>query len=250
MEVHTHSSPAPGGAHTARKKWTHYFWEFFMLFVAVTAGFFVENQREHIIEHKRGKQYIKSFVEDLNIDTARFSGVINYYKKLDSELTPLYGCYDSILHHQNATGCLKNILDATDGFADLIYTDRTLQQLKNAGGLRLLEEEDADSIIKYDAFLRLVLKSESTSMQEKSTQVRNTRSAVYTFSEILDTTHGKKVMPTKLEVVTTDKNLLNRFFNEVMFYRNAGRYMSGLIIRLRGRAVRLLEFFTQKYHLK
>ena len=26
MEVHAHSSPAPGGAHTARKKWTHYFW--------------------------------------------------------------------------------------------------------------------------------------------------------------------------------------------------------------------------------
>ena len=243
MEVHAHT-------HTARKKWTHYFWEFFMLFMAVTAGFFVENQREHYIEHKRGKQYIKSFVEDLKIDTARFSGVINYYKKLDSELTPLYGCYDSILHHQNATGCLKNILDATDGFTDLIYTDRTLQQLKNAGGLRLLEEEDANKIIKYDAFLRYVLQAESTSMQEKATQVRNTRNAVYVFSEIMDTTHGRKIMPAKLEVVTTDKDLLNRFFNEVLFYRNACRYMSGLIILLRTRAAGLLEFFKQKYHLK
>ena len=28
MEVHAHS-------HTARKKWTHYFWEFLMLFLAV-----------------------------------------------------------------------------------------------------------------------------------------------------------------------------------------------------------------------
>ena len=221
-----------------------------MLFLAVSAGFLVENQREHYVEHKRGRQYVKSFVEDLKLDTARFSGVINYYKKLDSELTPLYGCYDSILHHQNATGCLKNILDATDGFADLIYTDRTLQQLKNAGGLRLLEEEDADSIIKYDAFLRYVLKAESTSMQEKATQVRNTRSAVYVFSEIMDTTHGRKIMPAKLEVVTTDKDLLNRFFNEVLYYRDACRYMSGLIIRLRGRAAGLLEFFTQKYHLK
>jgi len=40
MEVHAHS-------HTERKKWTHYFWEFFMLFLAVTLGFLVENQREH-----------------------------------------------------------------------------------------------------------------------------------------------------------------------------------------------------------
>ena len=32
MEVHHH-------AHTSRKKWTHYFWEFLMLFLAVFCGF-------------------------------------------------------------------------------------------------------------------------------------------------------------------------------------------------------------------
>ena len=56
MEVHTHT-------HTPRKKWTHYFWEFFMLFLAVTLGFFVENQREHLVEHRREKQYIRSMID-------------------------------------------------------------------------------------------------------------------------------------------------------------------------------------------
>jgi hypothetical protein len=50
MEVHAHT-------HTERKKWTHYLWEFLMLFLAVTLGFFVENQREHYIEKKRAKEY-------------------------------------------------------------------------------------------------------------------------------------------------------------------------------------------------
>ena len=45
MEVHTHT-------HTARKKGTHYLWEFLMLFLAVFAGFLAENQREHIVEHQ------------------------------------------------------------------------------------------------------------------------------------------------------------------------------------------------------
>ena len=40
MEVHHHS-------HTARKNWTHYFWEFLMLFLAVFCRFIAENQREH-----------------------------------------------------------------------------------------------------------------------------------------------------------------------------------------------------------
>ena len=50
MEVHAHS-------HTPGKKWTHYFWEFLMLFLAVFCGFLAENQREHYVEHKRAKDY-------------------------------------------------------------------------------------------------------------------------------------------------------------------------------------------------
>ncbi len=63
MEVHSHT-------HTPRKKWTHYIWEFFMLFLAVTLGFFVENQREHIVERKKEKEYVSSIIQDLRSDTA------------------------------------------------------------------------------------------------------------------------------------------------------------------------------------
>ena len=65
MEVHHH-------AHTERKKWTHYFWEFLMLFLAITLGFFVENQREHFIEH-REKKYIQNLVHDLARDTVNYN---------------------------------------------------------------------------------------------------------------------------------------------------------------------------------
>ena len=69
MEVHAH-------AHTPRKKWTHYLWEFLMLFFAVTAGFFVENQREHYIEHKSARQYASTMLEDLKADNeALLSGI-------------------------------------------------------------------------------------------------------------------------------------------------------------------------------
>jgi hypothetical protein len=71
MEVHAHS-------HTPRKKWTHYFWEFFMLFLAVTLGFLVENQREHMVEHRREKEFMISLVEDLKLDTAQFSRIRLY----------------------------------------------------------------------------------------------------------------------------------------------------------------------------
>jgi hypothetical protein len=69
MEVHAHS-------HTPRKKWTHYFWEFLMLFLAVFAGFLAENQREHYVEHLREKQFINSLINDVKVDTARLNRLI------------------------------------------------------------------------------------------------------------------------------------------------------------------------------
>jgi hypothetical protein len=69
MEVHAHT-------HTARKKWSHYFWEFLMLFLAVTLGFFVENQREHYIEHQREVKFIKSLASDLRADIARLNEIV------------------------------------------------------------------------------------------------------------------------------------------------------------------------------
>src|SRR5215207_4944514 len=71
MEVHAH-------AHTARKKWTHYFWEFLMLFLAVFCGFLAEYQLEHKIEKDRERQYIKSFGEDLAPDTTDLNSRIRF----------------------------------------------------------------------------------------------------------------------------------------------------------------------------
>src|SRR5436189_5349140 len=63
MEVHQHT-------HTERKRWTHYLWELFMLFLAVFCGFLAENEREHLVEHKQEKQYMKLMLEDIKTDTA------------------------------------------------------------------------------------------------------------------------------------------------------------------------------------
>src|ERR1700746_251621 len=86
MEVHQHS-------HTGRKKWHHYFWEFFMLFLAVTLGFLVENLREHFVEKKKEKQYIRSLIADLKDDNQNISREIIAQEKrtalMDSMITIL-----------------------------------------------------------------------------------------------------------------------------------------------------------------
>ena len=80
MEVHHH--PIAIGSHTARKKWTHYFWEFLMLFLAVFCGFLAEYQLEHTIEHQREKIYMASLLEDLVNDSSDLTGDIDSWERV------------------------------------------------------------------------------------------------------------------------------------------------------------------------
>ena len=47
-----------------------------MLFLAVFCGFLAENQREHMIEHRREKQYMRSLLSDLAADTATINKAV------------------------------------------------------------------------------------------------------------------------------------------------------------------------------
>ena len=143
MEVHHHS-------HTPRKKWTHYFWEFFMIFFAVFCGFLAENQREHYVEHKREKQYMVSLLEDLQTDTAELKTALQ-----QSDSCALYT--DSVLQFLNS---FRPAEDIPVSFSDLltisgrrltlIHTDRTSSQLKYSGAMRLIRNKKvANNILQY-----------------------------------------------------------------------------------------------------
>lgn len=62
MEIHHPHHPAH------KKKWSEYILEFFMLFLAVTLGFFAENIREKMAEEEKSKQLIEVVAKDLKSD--------------------------------------------------------------------------------------------------------------------------------------------------------------------------------------
>ena len=53
---------------SSRKQVYHYLFEFLMLFLAVTAGFFADNLREANVEHHRELKYMHTLAEDLKGD--------------------------------------------------------------------------------------------------------------------------------------------------------------------------------------
>ena len=143
MEVHHH-------AHTPRKKWTHYFWEFLMLFLAVFSGFLAEYQLEHVIENQREKQFMKLMIADLESDTQEIRSISN---EIDKRLQKV----DSLLVFLTTQPLLQeNIIRAYHYTYPVLnnltfkFNDRTVTQLKNSGNMRIIRNQKVnDGIISY-----------------------------------------------------------------------------------------------------
>lgn len=142
MEVHHHS-------HTSRKRWAHYFWEFFMLFLAVTAGFLVENQREHYIEGQRAKKLAKNLYEELLADSIKVNECLANREMKESEC----GYFIDYVKDSSLANLSSRFFPAfTSALIQIQYiifqpNDGILNQLRNSGELRYFKSSELQSEI-------------------------------------------------------------------------------------------------------
>ncbi len=142
MEVHHHSH--------IPKKISEYFTEFIMLFAAVTLGFFAENLREHQIEKHREIQYLKNIHLDLERDILEIDRIYKRnteYQQLGNELIQLYN-----RGYQTDLPKFYYLVKSLALRTYFQHSKNGIDQLKNAGGLRLVEN---DEIIKQIQLIEL-----------------------------------------------------------------------------------------------
>lgn len=85
MEIHHEPSKPEDGI----KPWKHYLIEFFMLFLAVTAGFFAENLRDRFEEDKKALQMAIGLYEELVQDSLQIHNAIIRQNLLKDEMSSL-----------------------------------------------------------------------------------------------------------------------------------------------------------------
>src|SRR5436190_11702576 len=147
MEVHHHP-------HTERKKWTHYFWEFFMLFLAVTLGFFVENQRERLVEKRKEKQIISALYADLKKDTSNLNDIIYRYMPGHSAWEDSAEMYvTSLPIKENERRIALALVNATN-WNFYSPPQVSLEILKSSGTYNLIEDENIKAgIISFNSLI-------------------------------------------------------------------------------------------------
>ena len=248
MEVHHHS-------HTARKKWHHYFWEFLMLFLAVTLGFLVENQREHFIEHQRARQYASSLIEDLKKDTAAFRSLEERYWLNINKADTLRKLINGKPITEIPGGTLYYYCEIVRWVILMTFHDATIQQLKNSGNLRYFSAELQNKISEYDRQSREIL----TRQENEIYFSRIARQMMY---EIFDAEPilSAKTLATPEDIaeftqkdfklLTADTLLLKKLINEIIYRREAWEYRTqGIIVPTHATATELLVSIKKEYHI-
>ena len=248
MEVHHHS-------HTERKKWTHYLWEFLMMFLAVFAGFLAENQREHFVEQKREKEYIRSMIEDLKRDTtvlsfdnnARKEAVVMY----DSVIT-LLNKKDRSQFEQQRMYYLARMGIRLSPFPTL--NDRAYEQMKSSGNLRLIhKKETADRITKY------YFNVKEFSVNTGQTLLR-LQSLIEYEGKVFDGAVFREMTNIKSfeikqpignpALITEDKKTLNELSVRIHYVLSILLYSQNFITNLEAEASQLIETLKNEYHLE
>jgi hypothetical protein len=145
MEVHHAHHPAH------KKKMSEYFLEFFMLFFAVTLGFFAENYREHsIIEHRMQENYA-AIIVDLEQDNLKIDSIFTEAKNGPNLIT-----LSNVLYKYK-TGAFseKELLDSINNikyiprYTTLFINNTTFKNMQSSGLLSYVTNKELKTGLSY-----------------------------------------------------------------------------------------------------
>ena len=245
MEVHHH-------ANTPGKKWTHYFWEFLMLFLAVFCGFLAEYQLEHTIEHQREIKYVKLLIQDLKKDTTNLQTYINMRKEKRIMMDSLLLLLSSDIHKQFGNEVYYFARHVFNG-PPFVSTDGAMQQLKNAGNLRLLKNEEViNNILTYDASVKDLKEWDESDIRIRTT-FREIGGNVFDASQLYKAmdSNFKFVRPTtNPQIITNNSTMINNVAFQIQYLALSclGNTQRGNA--LKAKAGTLIDLLKKEYHLE
>ena len=227
-----------------------------MLFLAVFCGFMAENQREHLVEHKREVKYVTSLYEDLKGDTSDFqndipfwTGVLNSIDTIRQEIEKPEGQRNHYLLYKSVA-----YMRAYNNFE---YHDRTIEQLKNGGNFRLIRNSlIADSIMNYDAIIKGELRDQELQSNIIYQNINFLQDKFFNSKYYMDflrkTTVADSLRNTNtdiLKVSAGNELLLFQYSNHLQYYYTMTKFRVGNSKVLLRKATNLIKLLKNEYHL-
>jgi hypothetical protein len=244
MEVHAHT-------HTPRKKWTHYFWEFIMLFLAVFCGFLAEYQLEHKIERDKEKVYVQNLLEDLKADTAIYSEYTRNNKVLFNSIDTLILLIKSPERKQHIAKLAFTARMILPKYKALYTTDRTYEEMKSSGALRLIRNKLVANSVSLYYYSVIDLKKYNDAAFEWGSDFGKEMGKIFDAGLLLNIIKEKKEQPAVLsDLLTEDRTTLNELATSAQYLYGAFLLAEKIGNERNLAAQKLISLIKSEYHLK
>jgi hypothetical protein len=145
MEVHHAHHP------NHKKKISEYLLEFFMLFFAVTLGFFAENYREHsIIEHRMQENYA-AIIVDLEQDNLKIDSIFTEAKNGINLITLSHVLYKYKTRDFTEKELMDSIynIKGIPSYTTLFVNNTTFKNMQSSGLLSYVTDKDLKTGLSY-----------------------------------------------------------------------------------------------------
>ena len=240
MEVHKHSHHV-----THKKKWGEYLLEFFMLFLAVTLGFFAENVREQRGNREIEKRNMEIIIDNLKGDTTQLSYIIkgNIVRSVTIDSLVVQKQYE-----MSDTNVLKRVINFyVNIITHYIFhsNDAALEQMKSSGSLRLVKSKRVlDSLFNY-SHSNWLLNYYGEYYTNNSSNLYAVAAKLFDFVPL----HGQQLsVPINLK---QKEDIIGEFYNAAWAIRYQIQvYYLKLLQEQRVHASNLIELLKQEYNLK
>jgi hypothetical protein len=256
MEVHHHAHD-PAAPHHHKKNWKNYFWEFFMLFLAVLCGFIAEVQFEHYVEHQREKQYIISLIEDLKNDTSDLDYDIKEWQQVVNNIDTLQIQIDLPINSRNTSLMYKAMANINYNNT-FLYHDRTIAQLKHSGNFRIIRNKKiANAIIDYDAIVNTAIKDIEHAFTNNTAdlvvlpEVKLFHSKFFSLAQTVAQVDSIRAKNPQLELVKHhNEEDFFTLYNGLQFYKGNTMTRIYYLNRTREKALAIVKDIQEQYSLE
>lgn len=225
------------------------FWEFLMLFIAITLGFFVENYRESLSDKEQEKEIIVSFINDIEEDIKELDIVIERREIMETRI-------DSILY------ILNN--DLQDNFGRNLYyyarylprpfvfwaNNTTNEELKYSGNFILIKNQKIiDVLLEYDdnyVFIDFIRQREEYLVRRLFDQI-NVIFDPKVFDE-MNVYDIEFVYPSgNPKINSKNREVINNFLSNLHYVKTVNVGQLGLFKKHQKRGKEILELLKKEY---
>ena len=158
---------------SGKNEFKNYVFQFLMVFLGITAGFFVENIRENYVESKKAEEYAGSLYEDLIADTANLHHAINVSLLTVQRIDTLLSLLNRRDISRVAGGKLYYYGAASLLYQNFIPNKSTINQLISTGSIQYFKNYSLEKgIADYNQALLILNYQQETENQTYMEKVK------------------------------------------------------------------------------